>query len=71
MLCPLDNIHYDDQQSLLACPVILENKELYPLIRNISYSDIFKSIEYQIPAIRVLEKIIYYRKMKLSTNQLI
>ena len=71
MLCPLDNIHYDDQQSLLACPVILENKELNALIRNISYSDIFKSVEYQIPAIRVLEKIIYYRKMKLNTNQLL
>ena len=65
MLCPLDNTHYDDQPSLLMCPVILENEELKLMIQNISYSDIFETIELQIPAIQVLEKVINYCKLKL------
>ena len=65
MLCPLDNYHYDDQQSLLTCPVILENKELNALIQKINYSDIFKSTDFQIPVIKVMEKILNYRKLKL------
>ena len=65
LLCPLDNTHYDDQPSLLTCPVISQDKELNPLIQKINYSDIFKSIEYQIPAIQVLEKIINFRKKEL------
>ena len=66
MLCSLCNIHYDDQPSILKCPVILQNKKLKPLIEKIDYSDIFKSIEYQIPVIQVLEKVINYRQYKLS-----
>ena len=65
MLCPLDNNHYDDQPSLLSCPVILANEDLKAMIQGISYTDIFKSIEYQVPAIKVLEKIIIFRNMKL------
>ena len=65
MLCPLDNNHYDDQPSLLLCPVILANEDLKAMIQGISYTDIFKSIEYQVPAIKVLEKIIIFRNMKL------
>ena len=66
MLCPLDQTHYDDQQSLLKCPVILENKTLGPLVKQIEYTDIFKSVEFQIPAIQVLEKVIDYRTVKLD-----
>ena len=35
------------------------------MIQNNSYSDIFETIELQIPAIQVLEKVINYRKLKL------
>ena len=46
MNCPLcdyysDSSHYDDQPSLLTCPVILLNKQLKKQIENITYSDIF------------------------------
>ena len=44
MLCPLDQTHYDDQQSLLTCPVILENKTLGPMVKQIEYTDIFTDI---------------------------
>ena len=66
MNCPVceyysKSSHYDDQPSLLTCPVIMENTHLREQINTISYSDIFKSIDYQIPEIRVLEKVLHYR----------
>ena len=66
MNCPLcehysESTHYDDQASLLTCPVIQQNKELSGQIETIKYSDIFRSVEYQISAIKVLEKVLQYR----------
>ena len=74
MNCPLCDIfmkesHYDDQPSLLTCPVILKNKKLKTQIENITYSDIFKSVEVQVPAIRVLEKIVNYRQHLLLASK--
>ena len=66
MHCPLcdhfsESTHYDDQPSLLTCPVIQKNEELRNQIKTINYSDIFGSIDCQIPAIKVLEKVLQYR----------
>ena len=64
--CPLCGQHYDDQPSLFTCSLILSNKGLNREIKNISYSNIFKSIELQVPTIKVLEKIMNFRNKKIN-----
>ena len=64
--CPLCGQHYDDQRSLLTCPVILSNDSLNNEIKTISYSDLFSSIELQVPTIKVFEKIMNFRNKKIN-----
>ena len=66
--CPLCFTHYDDQPSLLSCPKILEDKNLNDSTQQIRYTDIFKSLEFQAPAIQVLEKALQYRMKLLNNN---
>ena len=65
MTCPLCNTHYDDQASLFHCPKILEDDFMKSLLSTCEYSDIFKNVEFQVHAVRVLEKVMYFREMKL------
>ena len=66
MECPLCENHYDDQSSLLICPRILTNDKLKVEIEKIKYSNIFRSLELQVPTIKVLEKIVNFRNKLLT-----
>ena len=66
MECPLCGNHYDDQSSLLICPRILANDKLKVEIEKIKYSNIFRSLELQVPTIKVLEKIVNFRNKLLT-----
>ena len=67
-LCQLCLTHYDDQAGLVSCPKILENKSIQASLKQIRYTDIFKPLEFQIPAIQALEKALSYRMQLLSNS---
>ena len=66
--CPLCFSHYDDQAGLVICPKIRENETINKALQQIRYTDIFKPLEFQIPAIQALEKAFNYRMQLLSNS---
>ena len=65
-ICPLCFEHSDDQQGLLTCRIILSESNLKEEIRKISYSDIFGTLDQQIGAVQVFEKVLKFRNKKLT-----
>ena len=63
--CPLGDSHYDSQQEMLACSVITSDSQCRQEIRSIKYEYIYGTLEEQIMAVKVWDKILKIRKSRL------